>query len=126
VLNVTTGGWTLMNSETLAIDVHPRKVSVARATFSGDGRWVLGCVDHFLHVWNPEDGSLLHTVRLHTFAGFPVRVIRNLVATGSTIHTALRVWDLDGAYESPVPDVHVYKVGPRTEHSLLVTSGDEL
>ena len=103
----------LMDSaSTLHVTVYPKKVSVVDAMFSKDGRYVIGCVGSSAHVWNPTDGQLLGNVLLNTYPGFPISSIRNLIATGSTIHSSLHVWNLDCIYESRTSSsIRVYK-GP--------------
>ena len=51
----------------------------------------------------------VHALNLHTTPGYPLSVHteRNLVATGSTIHTAVMVWDLDRVQTSCTPDIKV-------------------
>ena len=48
-------------------------------------------------------------MNLHTTPGYPLAVHadRNLVATGSTIHTAVMVWDLDRVETGCMPDIKV-------------------
>jgi len=73
---------------------------VTRSTWSADGRLFLATTDTALHVWRAENGALSRSIPLHTMAEFPFAVSRgrrNLAATGSTLHTAIRVWDLDAA-----------------------------
>jgi len=75
--------------------------SVTRSAWSADGRLILATTDSALHVWRAVSGGLVRSIALHTMAEFPLAVARggrrNLVATGSTLHTAIRVWDLDAA-----------------------------
>jgi len=75
--------------------------SVTRSAWSADGRLILATTDSALHVWRAVSGALVRSIALHTMAEFPLAVARggrrNLVATGSTLHTAIRVWDLDAA-----------------------------
>jgi len=51
----------------------------------------------------------VHTMNLHTTPGYPlaVHIGRNLVATGSTIRSAVMVWDLDRVETTSVPDIKV-------------------
>jgi len=51
----------------------------------------------------------VHALTLHTTPGYPLAVHaeRNLVATGSTIHTAVMVWDLDRIDTTCTPDIKV-------------------
>ena len=51
----------------------------------------------------------MHTLNLHTTPGYPLAVHtgRNVVATGSTIHSAVMVWDLDRVEIDNTPDIKV-------------------
>jgi len=75
--------------------------SVKRSSWSADGTLILATTDTALHVWRADSGTLSRSIPLHTMAEFPLAVSRggrrNLAATGSTLHTAIRVWDLDAA-----------------------------
>ena len=46
-----------------------------------------------LHVWEAETGRHLSSIMIHSVYKFPFAVsrTRNLVATGSNIHTAIKV-----------------------------------
>ena len=61
--------------------------------FSSDARYVLAGVEHYLHVWHADNGSLLSTLTLHSVYKYPLAVSTqsNLIATGSLIHTAIKV-----------------------------------
>jgi len=65
----------------------------------------------------------VHTLNLHTTPGYPLAVHpdRNLVATGSTIHTAVMVWDLDRVETSSTPDIKV--IHSRRICTVFVSSG---
>ena len=47
----------------------------------------------YLHVWEAETGRHLSSIMIHSVYKFPFAVsrTRNLVATGSNIHTAIKV-----------------------------------
>ena len=47
----------------------------------------------YLHVWESETGRHLSSIMIHSVYKFPFAVsrTRNLVATGSNIHTAIKV-----------------------------------
>lgn len=77
--------------------------------FSGNGQFILCGLEKFLHIWRPDNGELVHTIPLHTTPPFPIAVWRNLVATASTVNTAVRVWDLDNIQESKTPKIRVYE-----------------
>ena len=83
------------------------------SSFNFDGCSVLAAADNFLHVWSTKTGASTFTVNLHSTPGYPIAVSsqRNLVATGSTIHTAVRVWNLDRAQRGGAitPDLRVYE-----------------
>jgi hypothetical protein len=54
--------------------------------------------EKFLHIWeNSEAAPFISTINLHSTSGFPIAIshTRNLVATGSTIHTAIKVNKLE-------------------------------
>lgn len=77
---------------------------LTKSTFTGDGRLVVAATESAFHIWLAADGHLARTVRLHTQAGFPLVVSgkgyrHNLVATGSTLHTSILVWDIDAAVQ---------------------------
>ena len=61
----------------------------------------------------------VHTLNLHTTPGYPLAVHpgRNLVATGSTIHTAVMVWDLDRVETSSTPHI---KVSHSTDAFIII------
>ncbi len=73
------------------------KTNLFGCSFSMDGRFMLAGHSHFLHIWSTENCRHLATLTLHTVSKFPMRVCqhRNLVATSSAIHTAIKVWNLD-------------------------------
>jgi len=51
--------------------------------------------ERFVHVWNAVDSlQFVCTISLHSTAGFPLAVSKtcSLLATASTIHTALKVY----------------------------------
>ena len=75
------------------------------ARFSPDGRFLLTWERvPILHVWDPESGRLLHTLK-HTerveYAVFNPAV-PHVLATGGRDNT-IRVWDLDTATAGPAP-----------------------
>lgn len=88
--------------------------AIMSSTFNFDGKLALAIDENYLHVWSTETANLLNSINIHSTPNFPLAVCRNrnLVATGSTIHTAIKVWNLDRAqrqemqlakvYESPV------------------------
>lgn len=51
------------------------------------------CVRRYLHVWEAESGAHISSIMIHSVYKFPFAVsrTRNLVATGSNIHTAIKV-----------------------------------
>jgi len=57
-------------------------------------QYVIVGEEHFVHVWNAAGAmQFVCTLNLHSTSGFPLAVsqTRNLVATVSTIHTAVKV-----------------------------------
>ena len=62
--------------------------------FSSDARHVIAGVEHYLHVWDSRSGSHLSTLTLHSVYKYPLSVSTkaNLIATGSLIHTAIKVY----------------------------------
>jgi len=58
------------------------------------GQYVVVGEERFVHVWNAVDSlQFVCTISLHSTAGFPLAVSKtcSLLATASTIHTALKV-----------------------------------
>ena len=66
------------------------------SSFSMDGRYLLAGSHANLHIWSTENCKLVSTMLLHTNNRFPMAMClqNNLAATGSNIHTAIKVWDL--------------------------------
>ena len=63
------------------------------STFSADGRYTVAGHSHYLYVWASLTGQHLSTITIHSVFKFPFAVATrgNLVATGSNIHTAIKV-----------------------------------
>ena len=58
------------------------------------GQYVIVGEERFVHIWNSVDSlQFVCTISLHSTAGFPLSVsqTRSLLATASTIHTAVKV-----------------------------------
>lgn len=63
------------------------------STFSADGRYTVAGHSHYLNVWAANSGQHLSTITIHSVFKFPFSLSSkdNLVATGSNIHTAIKV-----------------------------------
>ena len=100
-------------SSTLMVSPKNTAQVIASSSFNYNGKLVLANSENVLNVWSSETGSLMHTINIHSTTDypFPVAVSRskNLVATGSTIHTAVRVWDLDKAEIRSASSLKVYE-----------------
>ena len=81
------------------------------ACFSGNGKFILAGETHFLHIWATPSLQFLATVTLHSIDSFPKAVAPHsgLVVTGSQIHTAIKVWDLEHIYSCSGKQIEVYE-----------------
>ena len=73
---------------------------IGHARFSSTGDFIVAVSDGHLHIWHAVKaymGTFIASVNIHSMGGFPITVDsqRNFVATGSTLSTAVKVWDLD-------------------------------
>lgn len=105
LLNVTDNSSKLMNTHSSNSQI------IMSSTFTFDGRLALASAENFLHVWSTDSAAFLHSINIHSTPDFPVSVSpnRNFVATGSTIHTAIKVWDLDQAQKSVKQTTKIYE-----------------
>ena len=76
---------------------------IRHAMFSYNGEFIVAAGDGQLHIWDSSKQSLgkfITSVNIHSVGGFPITVDsqRNFVATGSTLSTAVKVWDLDSIF----------------------------
>ena len=82
-------------------------------TFNSTGKLVMAGEDQSVHIWNDDNMQFLSTIVLHSIAGFPWAVShtsnQNLIATASTIHTAINVWDLNKIGIKDALDAPVYE-----------------
>lgn len=81
------------------------------ASFTYNGKYIVVGEDRFLHIWDALSLAFLSTIQLHSVSGFPFTVSPslNLVAAGSTIHTAIKVWDLDKVNVKDALEATVYE-----------------
>ena len=81
------------------------------SSFSVDGCQVLSGHEHFIHLWSSDTGRLVATINLHSTYRFPLAVSQNsnLIATGSMIHTAIKVWDMDKIQASEDKSLKIYE-----------------
>ena len=89
------------------------QATFTKSSFNYDGKLVLASSENNLHIWNSISGEHLQMIIIHSTVDFPfpwaVSKSRNIVATGSTINTAVRVWDLDKTEEKEFSTLKVYK-----------------
>lgn len=105
------------NCKSKMIDMSVIKTSdrpyVTHARFSYDGKFLVSCESHYMHVWeaNIEMPKFIATVNIHSIDRFPISINKdsNLIATGSTLHTAIKVWNLDNIYTCSGAQIKVYE-----------------
>ena len=90
---------------------NPQKLYLTGARFSKERQYVLAAEDHFLYIWSSESCQVLSVVTLHSVYTFPMAVSEhaNLVATGSTIHTAIKVWNLNKIESHDENQLQIYE-----------------
>ena len=70
-----------------------------KSSFNHDGNLILASSSNHLNIWNSGNGEYLRKITIHSTVDFPypwcISKSRNVIATGSTIDSAVRVWDLD-------------------------------
>lgn len=109
LLDVVDSRATVMNAPLGSEGAAPQ--AIMSSTFNFDGSLALASDENFLHVWSTETATLLNSINIHSTPNFPLAVCRNrnLVATGSTIHTAIKVWNLDRAQMQEIQMAKVYE-----------------
>ena len=118
LLNIKRSNLILLNmskNEAKVINTKPigatNKTYFFGATFTWSGKYIIIGEDRFLHIWDTDSLAFLSTINLHSVSGFPFTVspVMNYVATASTIHTAIKVWDLNKIKVKDAIDVRVYE-----------------
>ena len=116
LLNLQSGESYIMNVEAIGAN---NDTFLFGSTFSHDGRFVLAGETSYLHIWITSTGNHLSSIMIHSVYKFPFAMspISNIVATGSNIHTAIKIWDIDklqgmedkqlNIYENPIDMVAI-------------------
>ena len=75
---------------------------LTHARLSGDGKFIVAAAGTYMHIWCAEKVAYITGVNIHSIERFPISVSlqRNLIATASTLHTAIKTWDLDKIYNA--------------------------
>ncbi len=108
ILNMATIESYIMDMETIkATD----QTHLFDSTFSYDGKYVIAGDTNFLHIWKASHGTHVSSIMIHSVHQFPFSVCHhaNLVATGSNIHTAIKVWDLDRIHGQEDIQLRIYE-----------------
>ena len=97
----------LMETESLG---HAEDLFLYSACFSSDDCYVVAAQANYLHVWEAVTGSLVTSIELHISFRYPLAASkkRNLVATGSNLETAIKIWNLDNLKLKSSMLMHVY------------------
>lgn len=86
--------------------------TINKSSFSYDGQLILASTNNYLNIWNSSDGEFVRRITIHSTVDFPypwcVSKTRNVIATGSTIDSAVRVWDLDKKDNINIKALKVY------------------
>ena len=86
------------------------RTPIVHARLSNDAKFIVAAAGTYMYIWESASVRFLTSVNIHSIERFPIRVSgqRNLVATASTLHTAIKIWDLDKIYVTKATQLNVY------------------
>ena len=108
VLNIKTRQSKLLDMNAIGAN---NKTFLFGAKFSKERQYIIAAEGHFLHIWSSETCRLHSTVALHSVFQYPIAVSEqfNYVATASTIHTAIKIWNLNKVDSSEQNQLQIYE-----------------